>query len=210
MISADTFISPLTPASFVPDAHALQSQTRTQHTQHRHIHSTPSPIRAPNPSELSRRTSAPARPKSSSAPSNKVGKSSPKPSAGQPPANSRSAHSAIERKYRENINSKIGELHKVLCSASPPYYPEQDNEPGGYPYARNQRPDDDDDADSASVSGQTTLPAKKADVLAGAVAYVKRSEREKRMMSEQLRIATLRLQQYDQAMAQARSRGMGV
>lgn len=164
-------------------------------------------MRAPELAELSRRTSAPARPKSSAA---KVSKNSPKSSTCPPPANSRSAHSAIERKYRENINSKIGELHKVLCSAAGPYYPDPDNEPGAYPYARVQRPEEDDDADSGSAAGSTALPAKKADVLAGAVAYVRRSEREKRMMSEQLRIASLRLRQYDQAMAQAQARSMGV
>ena len=101
------------------------------------------------------------------------------------------------------------ELHKVLCSAAPPLFPDQDSEPGGYPYARIQRPEEDDEAVETSLfSGQTTLPAKKADVLAGAVAYVRRSEKEKRAMMERLNATSSRLQQYEHAMAQARAMSM--
>jgi len=89
----------------------------------------------------------------------------------------RQAHSLVERKYRENLNAKIQELHQTLQRV-------QSGKSGVQCTASHSRTDDEDgendDMDRAS------LRVKKSDVLIEAMNYVHTTELEMRRKDEEI------------------------
>jgi len=116
----------------------------------------------------------------------------------------RKTHSDIERRYRENINSKIGELHEVLLEAKA--FPagaegSQDTRSGTSPTqapsylpGEMQAPGSEAQRLTEPTRRASTGPqAKKADVLGAAIAYVKKSEAEKQLLVAQVRMLSQKL-----------------
>ena len=75
----------------------------------------------------------------------------------------RASHSAVERRYRKNLNAQFDKLQSLLLTASTT---EDTHHQGG------------DEAD-ANTATQSSPKTKKSEVLLGAIEYVKRSEWEK-------------------------------
>src|SRR2546423_4367364 len=80
------------------------------------------------------------------------------------------AHSAVERRYRENLNSKIMDLHRTLLTT----------EFGSWS-------SDGEDIRLLDLKGEEWGKIRKSDVLVNAMAYVHQSEIEMRHMSEEIR-----------------------
>jgi len=80
------------------------------------------------------------------------------------------AHSAVERRYRENLNSKIMDLHRTLLAA-------------GF----GSRSSDAEDVRLLDLGKEEWSKIRKSDVLVNAMTYVHQSEIEMRHMSEEIR-----------------------
>lgn len=91
----------------------------------------------------------------------------------------RQAHSLVERKYRENLNAKIQELHlllhRVKASRQGPRVPA---------LGLNV---DEEDLDDDGAERSTSTRVKKSDVLVEAISYVHNAEREMQRKDEEIR-----------------------
>ena len=76
-------------------------------------------------------------------------------------------HAAVERRYRENINSKISQLHQMLCVI------QVTNEEASFHFNK--------------FNTENSTKISKADVLSNAMRYVKRAEQEKKAMGEEIK-----------------------
>jgi len=93
----------------------------------------------------------------------------------KPARAAKSSHSLVERKYRENLNSRISDLHRTLLAT----------EGGG----------SDPDGTSPTGTSPTELSpkVKKGDVLSDAMKYVKQAEVQKRNMSDEIQFLRSRV-----------------
>jgi hypothetical protein len=80
------------------------------------------------------------------------------------------AHSAVERRYRENLNDKIMELHRTLVATE-----------------FNSRRSEDENGEPLDSKMEERSKIRKSDVLINAMNYVYRSEIEMRHMSDEIR-----------------------
>lgn len=80
------------------------------------------------------------------------------------------AHSAVERRYRENLNSKILDLHRTLLATE-----------------FGSRSSDVEDVKPLDLGNEEWSKIRKSDVLVNAMTYVHQSEIEMRHMSEEIR-----------------------
>jgi hypothetical protein len=80
------------------------------------------------------------------------------------------AHSAVERRYRENLNSKIMDLHRTLLATE-----------------FSSRFSDIEDVKLLDLKKEDWSKIRKSDVLVNAMTYVHQSEIEMRHMSEEIR-----------------------
>lgn len=91
-------------------------------------------------------------------------------------ASTRTAHSVIEHNYRKNLNVKMEQLRQILSTADAAPAkrtdPEVDNNSSS-------------DIEDNKVALSTTNITRKSDVLLHAYGYVKRSEREKKSMTDE-------------------------
>lgn len=92
------------------------------------------------------------------------------PSKADAKQRAKQAHSLVERKYRENLNAKIGQLHTTLQSS-------------------HYGPRAGDEGDSDGAGAQSAIPAskvRKSDVLSEAMNYVNQTEVEMRHMENEI------------------------
>jgi hypothetical protein len=82
----------------------------------------------------------------------------------------RQAHSAVERRYRENLNGKIMELHRALVATE-----------------FNSRCSELEDGEPSNSKTEEWCKIRKSDVLVNAMNYVYQSEIEMRHMSDEIR-----------------------
>lgn len=81
------------------------------------------------------------------------------------------AHSLVERKYRENLNAKIAQLHNTLQSSH---------------YGPKTSMEDDSDNPSSLLAAIPASKVRKSDVLTEAMNYVNQTEVEMRHMENEI------------------------
>jgi len=91
------------------------------------------------------------------------------PSKADAKQRAKQAHSLVERKYRENLNAKIAQLHTTLQSSH--YGPQLE---------------DDGDSDTPAQSAVPASKVRKSDVLTEAMNYVNQTEVEMRHMENEI------------------------
>jgi len=98
------------------------------------------------------------------------------PSKLDPKQRAKAAHSLVERKYRENLNAKIAQLHTTLQSS---HYG---------PRLSNNQENDYDQGDDVSVPSISSggCKARKSEVLTEAMNYVNHTEVEMRHMENEI------------------------
>jgi vacuolar-type H+-ATPase subunit D/Vma8 len=95
-------------------------------------------------------------------------------------ARAKQAHSVIERRYRDNLNAKIAELHCTLETVSPS--PNTMVEKSTYPRH-----------DAFAADQQRTPRIRKSDVMTDAINYVHQSEVSMRHMTDEIQRLTDRV-----------------
>jgi hypothetical protein len=111
-------------------------------------------------------------PRRKSSPNNRIGKQSSdiegSRHGNQATRGSKTAHSIIERKYRENLNAKIAQLQETLTTTD--YFAQ------------------DDSRLSNEALAPTAVKPRKGDVLTRTIDYIQHAEIDKRHMSEEIKL----------------------
>lgn len=93
------------------------------------------------------------------------------PSKADAKQRAKQAHSLVERKYRENLNAKIAQLHNTLQSSH---------------YGPKVAENDDSDDPNSNVTPTNASKVRKSDVLTEAMNYVNQTEVEMRHMETEI------------------------
>ena len=104
------------------------------------------------------------------------------PSKSDAKQRAKQAHSLVERKYRENLNAKIVQLHRTLQNSYyGPQFRDRDEE-----FMEQNAGNANSNSNSARDSGLPASKARKSDVLTDAMNYVNQTEVEMRHMENEI------------------------